>query len=391
MTNKLNRRHVLSGLAAGAAALAMPRLSRANDPVKIGVLTPISAALAFVGQTNRNCAELALKHLNEKGGILGRPVEMVVEDTQMSTKTAVEKARKLAGRDGVSVLTGMVLPSEREAALSIAEPTGTLVLHCNNDEGRCHPNLITSGLATNQLVDPVGKWVGEHQGKTMFVVSSDLGSYRDIFVPRLKEAYEAAGGKVVEVQYFPFGTRDYAPVLQQIRSAAPELVWHSIGDDPITFVKQFSDFGTGAKLATALTHESIAAATQGGSVGTLGCGNYYMSIDTPENAAFIDAYSADYATFTERRVRSKVPILPFGEATYTGLMAYAAAAEIAGTLEIDAVREAYASVDFAAPRGRVTFDTAASHIVSPAFVGECMEDNSFNILETLGPATPICT
>ncbi|MGH8429432.1 MAG: ABC transporter substrate-binding protein, partial [Solimonas sp.] len=271
---KVTRRTALKGLGGSAAgfvsALGFPAILRAADTVKVGFLGPLSGALAFVGQTSQNCLNLAVSEINEAGGIGGRKLEVIAEDSQMSTKVTLDKARKLYQSDGVIALTGLVLPSEREAALSVAVQAKRFVFFPNFDEGRCHPNLICTGLASNQSTIPMVQWLTKNVGKTAYVIASDLATNRDVFVTAFKAELEKQGGRLVGVQFFPFGTRDFGPALQQVGAAGPDLVWHAIGDDPITFVKQYHSFGMKPQLVTPLVHESIAAATEDASIGNIG-------------------------------------------------------------------------------------------------------------------------
>ncbi|WP_321948197.1 ABC transporter substrate-binding protein, partial [Burkholderia cenocepacia] len=134
-------RSALWGALGAFSAAVCPNLVRAAAPIKIGLLAPLSGPLTRVGETNRHCAMLAIEEINAAGGLLGRPLELAVEDTQMSTAVTLEKARQLLMRDEVAMLTGMVLPSEREAALQAAKTAARLVVYPNFDEGRCDPLL----------------------------------------------------------------------------------------------------------------------------------------------------------------------------------------------------------------------------------------------------------
>ncbi len=390
-SRRISRRR-FGSLAAGTAAVAgFPAIVRAADPVRIGFLGPLSGALAFVGQTNQNCLNLAVSEINEQGGILGRKVEVVAEDSQMSTKTSLDKARKLFQSDRVIAVTGLVLPSEREAALSVAVPAKRYVLYPNFDEGRCHPNLICTGLAANQGAVPMVQWLTKNVGKSMYIIASDLATNRDIMQGLIKAELEKQGGTLVGAQFFPFGTRDFGPALQQVTAARPDIVWHAIGDDPITFVKQYHSFGMKPQLVTPLVHESIAAATEGASIGNLGVESSYMSVDTPANRAFVDAYSKRFADFTPRRVRGKVVILPHGEKTYVSAKLLAAAAQLGGGTDYDALRRGFGQVVLDAPRGTVKVDLAASHVLCDTLVGKVMPDRGIDVIARLGPIEPVCT
>lgn len=385
-------RRTFGGLAAGFAGVAgFPAIVRAADPIKIGFLGPLSGALAFVGQTNQNCLNLAVSEINDAGGVLGRKLEVVAEDSQMSTKTSLDKSRKLFQSDGVVAITGLVLASEREAALSVAAQAKRYVLFPNFDEGRCHPNLIVTGLSTNQGTVPMMQWLAKNVGKTMYVIASDVSTNRDIALASLKGELERQGGKLVGVQYFPFGTRDFGPALQQVAAAAPDMVWHAIGDDPITFVKQYHSFAMKPQLVTPLVHESIAAATEEASVGNIGVESSYMSVDTPANRAFVDAYSKRFADFTPRRVRGKVVILPHGEKTYVSAKLLAEAIRLGGGTDLDALRKGFGQVVLEAPRGTVRVDLSASHLTSDTLVGKVMPDRGIDVIARLGPIAPTCT
>jgi len=389
---KLGRRRALRGLVGVVAGgVGFPAILRAADTVKIGFLGPLSGALAFVGQTNQNCLALAVSEINETGGAGGRKVEVIAEDSQMSTKVTLDKARKLFQSDGVAAITGPVLPSEREAILSVAATAKHYLLYPNFDEGRCHPNLIVTGLSNNQATAPMVQWLTQNVGKTAYVIASDLGTVRDIGIPAFKTELEKRGGKLVGVQYFPFGTRDFGPVLQQVAAANPDMVWHLIGDDPITFVKQYHSFGLKPQLATPLVHESIAAATEDASVGNIGVESSYMSVDTPANRAFVDGYTRRFADFTPRRARGKVVILPHGERTYVAAKLLAEAIRLGGGIDMEALRKGFAKTEIDAPRGKVRVDLGASHLWTDTLVGKVAADRGIDVIARLGPIAPTCT
>jgi branched-chain amino acid transport system substrate-binding protein len=234
-------------------------------------------------------------------------------------------------------------------------------------------------------------WLTKNVGKSVYVLLSDSGTARNIFVPNLKASLERAGGTLAGVRYFPFGTRDFGPALQQVKEAGADIVWHSIGDDPITFVKQYHSFGMKPQLVTEITHESIAKVTEGASVGNLGVSSYFMSVDNAANRQFVEKYSTQYANFTGVRVNGNVPILPHGESTYVGARLIAEAARIAGSLELDKLKEGLGKVALDLPRGPVRVDPAASHLICHSIIGRAREDATFELLAAAGPIAPSCS
>ena len=340
---RISRQIFLGGLASTTVFVGAPAILRAEDAVKIGFLGPLSGALAFVGQTNQNCLSLAVDEVNAAGGVGGRKLVIVAEDSQMSTRTTLEKARKLFDSDGVEMITGAVLPSEREAMLAVATSAKKLVFYPNFDEGRCHPSLVTTGLSVGQSVRPVVAWLASNVGRSIYILVSDIGTNRDVLVPTIKEMIEAKGGRVAGVQFFPFGTRDFGPALQQVKEAEADMVWHGIADDPVTFIKQYKSFEMKPQLATNLAHELIAVATEGAATGALSAESYFMSIDNASNQKMLDAYHQRYAASIGRVVRGKTVVLPMGERTYVTLKVWAEAARIAGNLEVDKIARLYHS------------------------------------------------
>ncbi|MFC6139907.1 ABC transporter substrate-binding protein [Paraburkholderia silvatlantica] len=383
-------RTMLMGAAASLAASTVPRFARAAEPLKIGLLAPLSGPLTRVGQTNRNCAALAVDEINAAGGLLGRPLQLSVEDTQMSTAVTLEKARQLFMRDDVAMITGMVLPSEREAALQAARPSRKLIVYPNFDEGRCDPQLFTTGLAASQRIEPLIAWLMRDGGRSVCAVVSDIGSNRKVLIPQLQAAVARHGGKFLGVYWLPFGTRDYGAVLQQVASAGPQIVWHSIGDDPVTFVKQYRSFAMKPQLVTDIAHESLSIATTGASTGTIGVSSYFMSIDNPENQAFLTRYTARYAGAHDPRLGRYAVVLPHGENTYAGICLFAEAVKAAGSVDADRIRAALPAVSVALPRGKSRVSRDGGHVLCQTRIGQALADNSFAMLESTGPVIPVC-
>jgi branched-chain amino acid transport system substrate-binding protein len=390
----MNRRTFVHQLALAAVASAgLPGVvhsARAATPMRIGLLAPLSGPLARVGEANRSCAALAVDEINAAGGLLGRPLELRVEDTQMSTAVAFDKARQLLMRDEVVMVTGMVLPSEREAALQAATAAQRLVVYPNFDEGRCHPNLLTTGLAADQRIEPTIDWLMREGGQTVCVVASDIGSNRRVLIPELQAAIARRDGKVLDVSWFPFGTRDYGAVLQRIASLNPKMVWHSIGDDPVTFVKQYRSFAMKPQLVSDIAHESLCIATEGASTGTIGVSSYFMSIDNAVNRDFLKRYTARYADAHVPHLGPNAVMLPHGENTYVGVLLFAQAVRASGSVECARVKVALPTVSMAMPRGTTGVSRDGAHVLCQTRIARAQSDNQFALLDSSEPSVPVC-
>ena len=383
-------RTLLLGATGALAASVVSPDTRAAEPLRIGLLAPLSGPLTRVGQANRSCAALAVDEINAAGGLLGRPLSLSVEDTQMSTAVTLQKARQLFMRDGVAMITGMVLPSEREAVLQASRAAGRLVVYPNFDDGRCDPQLLTTGLAASQRIGPLVAWLMRSGGLTVCAVVSDIGSNRKVLVPQLQAALARYGGTLLDVYWLPFGTRDYGAILQRVASRNPQIVWHSIGDDPVTFVKQYRSFAMKPKLVSDIAHESLSIATAGASTDTIGVSSYFMSIENAENRDFLARYTARYANAHDPRLGRYAVVLPHGENTYAGIRLFAQAVRSAGSVDAGRVRAALPAVSIALPRGKTGVSHDAGHVLCQTRIGQALADNSFSILESTGPVTPVC-
>ena len=147
ITGELGRRTVLTGAAAiGALQIAPPFIvkARAETPIRIGFVDPLTGVYAAVAQNEVTGAKLAVEQINAKGGILGRPIELLVEDSANDVGTGVQKARKLIERDQVSFLIGDVNSGIAQAIAQVSNEKK--VLH------------IVSGGHTDTITGSDCKW-----------------------------------------------------------------------------------------------------------------------------------------------------------------------------------------------------------------------------------------
>ena len=392
MVQELSRRHVVKGMGAGVAgvtALGFPAILKAQDVVKVGLTIPITGLEAILGQAMINCYTLAAEQVNASGGINGRPIELVVEDNQTSTKGCIDKARKMLGEDNVDVVMGGVLSLERQATMTVTGPARKLYLYPTYYEGgECDKYLVCTGQVPNQQLDPFVPYLMEQYGKTVYIVGSDY-VWPQVSTRLITERVEALGGRVVAVEMFPFGTQDFAPAMQKIREANPDMVWTMVvGADAITMIKQYRSFEMPQALVSQAFDELFARLgfPEGELEGMLCSQSYFMTLDNPSNAAFLDAFRA---RFGDDKMADCI-----AESCYCSLMLYAKAVEKAGTTEDDAVVAALGDVEFEAPQGRVNIDRTNNHMVCNSVLGRIRSDGFLDIVEEfgrVGPDVPGCS
>ena len=388
MTQGFTRRTVVKGAAAtaavGTAGIGFPAILKAADVVKVGLTIPITGLEAILGESMINCYTIAADELNEAGGIGGREVELIVEDNQTSTKGCIDKARKMIGQDEVDVLMGGVLSLERQATMTVSVPAGTLYLYPTYYEGgECENYLVCTGQVPNQQVEPYVPYLVEKYGQTVYVVASDY-IWPRVSTELLGATLEKHGGSIVGADFYPFGTQDFGPSFQKIKQAAPDMVWiMTVGNDGIASIKQYRSFGLPHALVSHAYDELFArlAFPQGEITGMESCQSYFMTLDTPENTAFMKAFRAK---FGEDKLVDSI-----SEAGYCSLRLYALAVEKAGSTDPDKVIPALSQVEFVAPQGPVRIDGSNNHMVCNSMIGQFREDGYANIVKQFGQIDPI--
>lgn len=384
---RMSRRTIMKAGAtlavAGASLAGFPAILRAADTIKIGFHTALTGLETILGETQLNCFKLAVDDLNAGGGAGGRRIEYLVEDNQTTTRGAIDKTRKFILEDKVDVVIGMITSLERTAALSASVPEKKLVIYPTYYEGgECQRYLVCTGQVPNQSVDSFVPWIEKNVGKTVFILGSDY-AWPKKTAEAISAAFERSGGKTLGTEFFPFGTQDFGPVLDRIRAAKPDVVWELFaGADAVTFVKQFASYAPGGQLLTNGLDELFTSAVGGKDVeGIIVNQSYFTTLDTPTNKAFLERYRAKFG--------ANGLVNAIAEATYDATVAYAMAVAAAGSTDTEKVIDAFKTVSFDAPQGKVAFDPTNQHMATNSIIGKCRADGLFDIVEDFGAIKPV--
>lgn len=374
----------------GAAGSAQPApgadAQPGDEPIKVGVLHSLSGTMAISEVSVRDAELLAIEEINAAGGVLGRQLDPVVEDGASDWPTFAEKAQKLLSADGVATVFGGWTSASRKAMLPVFEGSGGLLWYPVQYEGlEASPNIFYTGATTNQQIVPALDYLVEQGHTRLFLVGSDYVFPRtaNLIIRAYTDAHDV---EVVGEEYTPLGHTEYATVLNKIEAADPDAVFNTLnGDSNVAFFKQFRDAGLTAEdlpvMSVSVAEEEIRGIGADNIAGHLVAWNYFMTTDTPQNAAFVTAYKDAYGP---ERVTAD-PI----EAGYAGVYLWAAAVEQAGTTEVEAVREAAAGVSIDAPGGTYTINGDNQHITKTARIGVIGDDGTIaEVWSSEGPIDP---
>jgi urea transport system substrate-binding protein len=296
---RLTRRMFTKATIAGAVVLGAPRVLRAADPIKIGVLQPLSGGLEVLGQQGVQGTQLALEEANEAGGVLGgRLFEMVVADDKTDPKTSVERTQELIQRDGVAAIFGPVTSANRDAIQPTIERLKTPLFYATDYEGGVCSRYITCYSALPEhWVNPFVPWLKENYGNSFYLFGSDY-VWPQKMNAAVKKVVSEIGGEVVGEEYTPFNVKDFTATVRKIEgSGAKVLVLDVVGADAITFVKQFTAAGVKTKVRLAwlgYSENYLSGLTQEESEGVVTVANFIPTLEKPEAKAFVAKVKARF-------------------------------------------------------------------------------------------------
>jgi urea transport system substrate-binding protein len=372
-------------LAASALTLASAAAAQDACPIKVGVLHSLSGTMAISETTLKDTMLMLIAQQNAAGGLLGCQIEAVVVDPASDWPLFAEKARELLTVHEVDVIFGNWTSVSRKSVLPVIEELNGLLFYPVQYEGEESSfNVFYTGAAPNQQAIPAVDYFLDELGVTSFAL---LGT--DYVYPRttnnILQAYLISKGIPEEnifVNYTPFGHSDWATIVSDVVAlgAGGEqvgVISTINGDANVGFYKELAAQGVSAEdipvVAFSVGEEELSGLDTTELVGHLAAWNYFMSADTPENAAFIAAWHefiGDPARVTNDPM----------EAHYIGFNMWVQAVEQAGTTDVDAVRAAMYGQTVPNLTGGVATMLPNHHLTKPVLIGEIRADGQFDII-----------
>jgi branched-chain amino acid transport system substrate-binding protein len=253
---KLGRRRILqAGAAVGALQVTSPFVVKAlgETPVRIGMVDPLTGVYAAFARNEVEGAQFAVEQINKQGGILGRQLELLVEDSANDVGTGVQKTRKLIDRDRVDVVFGDVNSGIAYAMSQVTAEKGKLHIvtggHTDPITGKdCKWNVFRTCNTTTMDANAIADTLIEKFGKKWYFITPDYAyghSVQASFVKKLKEHGGEFDGDLV-----PLGTVDYSSYLIKAKAYRPKVLIDVMGGlDQVNSLKQFVQFGMQNEMA----------------------------------------------------------------------------------------------------------------------------------------------
>lgn len=344
------KRILLGSLLTAGIAAAVP--AQAQDTVRIGLVQPLTGSVAYNGKSVVEGAKLAVEEMNAAGGILGKKIELVVEDGQCTPANSVNAVEKLVQKDKVAMLVGAFCSSATAAIMPVAQKyklplvTGVSSKASLTEQG--NPWFFRAAETDALMAEAFAKILANDLKLTKVAyigVNDDWGRGG---VEEFSRDLSALGVKTVLTEYFDHGTTDFFTLLTKLRAARPDGVFVAAEtQDGSILVKQIREMGLDTKVfgvgswATADFINLAGKAAEGIHAAV----PYASSMEAPRNQTFVKTYEAKYGAKPGK----------YGAAGYNALNIAAQAIARAGSTDAEAIRGALAKTRYEAPNGVYQF------------------------------------
>ena len=298
---KNTRRSVLkSGAAmAGLLAAGFPAISRAQGAaIKIGHLTPLTGFLGALGDYAVLGIKMAEEEINKAGGVMGRPIEVMSEDS-VNPATAAIKAQRMLDQNGATVLMGEINSASAQTIMQVAARTKRLFMSigARSDVLRganCNRYTFHVDIPVTVMVNAAGQALlrdGLVRGKRIYSLTADYVFGHDLS-KAAKAFFAKNGGTHVGDELIPTDATDFSPYLLKIRQARPDLVATNLAGNQVTnFVKQYAEFGLPFAVAGFNLNTADAWAAGEGNLSGIWPTVWHHDLNVPSSKAFTAAFT----------------------------------------------------------------------------------------------------
>jgi urea transport system substrate-binding protein len=359
----------------------------AEDTIKVGILHSLSGTMAISESVLKDTVLMLVADQNKKGGLLGRKLEPVSVDPASDPNAFTDKARELLAKEKVAVVFGCWTSTSRKAVIPVFEELNGLLFYPVQYEGEeSSRNVFYTGAAPSQQAIPAVRYLLSKEGgevRRWILLGTDYVYPRT--TNRILSAYLATQGVAPEdimTIYTPFGHSDWREIVSKIKAFGAQgkrtAVISTINGDANThfyreLVAQQVNANTLPVMALSVGERELLDVGTGGLAGQLAAWNYFQSVKSPENDAFVKMW----ADFNEQRDKTTNDPM---EATFIGFRMWAQAVVQAGTDDVNAVRQAMYGQRIKAPSGFEVVMNTNHHLSKPAMIGKLNSSGSFDVV-----------
>ncbi len=303
MTRYSRRTLLKTGAAfAGASTLGFPAIVRAEDAkIKIGHLTPLTGFLGALGTYATLGMKLAVEEINQAGGVMGRQLDVMSEDS-VNPATAATKAQRMLEQDGAAVLIGEINSASALTIMQVADRNKRLFLQtgARSDALRgknCNKYTFHMDIPNTVMVNTVGKALLRQnmvKDKKFFTLTADYIFGHDLLAAA-KRFFDANQGNLIGDELIATDVTDFSPYLLKIRQAKPDVVCSNLaGNQVTTLIKQYAEFDLPYPIVGFNLNTADAWAAGDGNLSGTWPTVWYHTLDVPASKAFVANFTKKY-------------------------------------------------------------------------------------------------
>ncbi|MEQ8661090.1 MAG: urea ABC transporter substrate-binding protein [Gammaproteobacteria bacterium] len=355
-------------------------LAVTDDTVTVGILHSVTGTMAISESGSVEAEKLAIKQINDMGGVLGRKIEIIQEDGASDWPTFAEKAKKLLVNDKVAAVMGCWTSASRKAVLPVFEKENGMLYYPTFYEGlEQSKNVIYTGQEATQQIIAGLDWVAKEKGaKTFYLIGSDYIWPRTSNKIARKHIENVLGGKVVGEEYYPLGHTNFGSLINKIKLKKPDVIYSIVvGGSNVSWYKQLKAAGiTSDKwtlLTISVTEDELLGIGGENAEGFYAAMKYFQSLDNENNTKFVAEFKKMWG---DDSVIGDVT-----QAAYLGPWLWKLAVEKAGSFDIDKIAVASNGIEFTgAPEGYVRIHDSNHHLWSKTRVGKILKNGQFEVI-----------
>lgn len=359
-----------------------------DDIIKVGILHSLTGPMAGSEKPIVDAAQLAIDEINESGGVLGKKIVAVVADGKSDWPTFAQEAERLITEDQVKAIFGCWTSASRKMVKPVVEKYNNLLFYPVQHESlETSQNIVYLGSSANQQAIPAVSWCLQNLGQRLFLVGTDY-IYQHAINSIIKDLVAARYGSVVGEEYISLAQADIDNVINKIKETKPEVIISTInGKENDRFFEALTKAGFSSErmptMSLSVTETELAEFNIDAMIGDYATQNYFESLNTPANKAFVNKFKEKYGA--DRVISSPM------QNAYSALYFWKNAVFRAETTDTDAVRVKLRDSAFSAPEGIVSIDAKTLHAWKPVLVGKIFHNKQFGIVfnsvSTLEPLT----
>jgi urea transport system substrate-binding protein len=357
--------------------------------IKVGVIAEQTGALSFMGGANAKVATMVIDDINANGGLLGRKIDLFLEDGATTDSVAAAKAAKLVEQDKVDVIFGGIYSSTRQAIKGPAVDKGrTLYIYPEQYEGQeCDPLIFCTGPVPAQQLDTLIPWLMQKTGAKKFYLPSADYIWPHVLNKKVRQLVAANGGSIVGEEFYPLDHMEYGETVKKIMASGAEVVFNTIVPPGVVpFFQQLHDAGfqkRGGQLVCTYFDENLLSLLPAAHVeGLYGCLDYYQNVGDSFSKKLLDRYNARYPGQEQFTGGSACSGL------YRGMKLWEAAVKEAGSLRQEDVIAALDHAKIAdGPGGPAQIVPGQHHVRMNMYIAQA-RSGKFEIVKSLGAIDP---